>query len=223
MTAQLFQPWTLRSVTVPNRVVLSPMCQYSAEDGSATDWHMAHLAQYAMGGVGLTFIEATHVSAQGRITPHCLGLYSDDNERSLARVIAAFRAISDAPLAIQLNHSGRKGSAQVPWEGGAPLGGDDAWPTLAPSPLPHGDGWPVPQELDADGMQQIKWQFVDAARRARAPWHRGRRAARCPRLPAAQLPVTGIQPPQRWVWRQSGKAHALSVGGVRGNPCRLAG
>lgn len=166
MTAQLFQPWTLRSVTVPNRVVLSPMCQYSAEDGSATDWHMAHLAQYAMGGVGLTFIEATHVSAQGRITPHCLGLYSDDNERSLARVIAAFRAISDAPLAIQLNHSGRKGSAQVPWEGGAPLGGDDAWPTLAPSPLPHGDGWPVPQELDADGMQQIKWQFVDAARRA---------------------------------------------------------
>lgn len=166
MTAKLFQPWTLRSVTVPNRVVLSPMCQYSARDGSATDWHLAHLCQYAMGGVGLTFLEATHVSAEGRISPHCLGLYSDENEKALSRVIAAFRAISDAPLAIQINHSGRKGSAQVPWQGGAPLGAGEGWTTLAPSSLPHGEGWPAPRELDQAGMQRIKQQFVDATRRA---------------------------------------------------------
>lgn len=166
MTAKLFEPWSLRGVTAPNRVVLSPMCQYSAEDGSATDWHLAHFSQYAMGGVGLAFAEATHVSPEGRISPHCLGLYSDDNEQALARVIRAYRAISDTPVGIQLNHAGRKGSANVPWGGGGPLAGDARWETVAPSSLPHGEGWPTPTEADEAALARIKQAFVAATERA---------------------------------------------------------
>ena len=116
MTAPvLFQPLTLGPLTLPNRIVIAPMCQYSAHDGSATDWHLIHLGHLALSGAGLLILEATAVEREGRITPGCLGLYSDENEAALARVLAAVRAHSPMPLAIQLAHAGRKASSRVPW------------------------------------------------------------------------------------------------------------
>jgi 2,4-dienoyl-CoA reductase-like NADH-dependent reductase (Old Yellow Enzyme family) len=118
MTSALFSPLTLRGVELPNRVVVSPMCQYMSQDGDANDWHLMHLGQFAMGAAGLVITEATHVSAVGRISHRCLGLYSDSNEATLARVIEFCRRYGVAKLGIQLAHSGRKGSVQPPAQGG---------------------------------------------------------------------------------------------------------
>ncbi len=167
MTAALFTPYTMRGITLPNRIVVSPMCQYASEDGSANDWHLMHLGQFAMGAAGLVITEATHVSAVGRISHRCLGLYSDDNEASLARVIAFCRRYGVAKLGIQLAHAGRKGSVHTPLEGSKPLAaGERPWQTLAPSALPFGPGWHTPQALDREGLQEVKRQFVDATLRA---------------------------------------------------------
>ena len=155
----LFTPWSLGSLTLPNRIVIAPMCQYSAVDGSATDWHLIHLGHLALSGAGLLILEATAVEAQGRITPGCLGLYSDDNEAALARVLDAVRthAASPAmPIAIQLAHAGRKASSRVPWQGGAqmPLGEAGAWRAVAPSALPHMYGEDAPHALDRAGWRR---------------------------------------------------------------------
>ena len=131
----LFTPIKLGSVEFTNRIVVSPMCQYSADDGTATDWHLAHLGMLANSGAGLVIVEATHVERRGRITHGCLGLYSDDNEAALARVIAHCRRAGTAKLGIQIAHAGRKASSQRPWEGGGALPPDqDPWQTIAPSP-----------------------------------------------------------------------------------------
>src|SRR5215470_15131821 len=116
--SRLFTPLTLGGVSLANRVAVSPMCQYSAADGSANDWHLQHLGALSMSGAGLTIVEMTGVEPEGRITPHCLGLYSDANEAALARVVALCRRWGTAKLGIQLAHAGRKASARVPWEGG---------------------------------------------------------------------------------------------------------
>ena len=116
--SHLFTPWALGDMHLPNRIVIAPMCQYSAVEGSATDWHLIHLGHLALSGAGMLILEATAVSSQGRITPGCLGLYSDANEAALARVLAGVRANSGMPLAIQLAHAGRKGSSHAPWDGG---------------------------------------------------------------------------------------------------------
>ncbi|HYM31534.1 MAG TPA: NADH:flavin oxidoreductase/NADH oxidase [Candidatus Cybelea sp.] len=167
MTVALFSPITLGGLTLPNRIAVSPMCQYSAVDGSANDWHLAHLTQLAVSGAGLLTIEATAVSAQARITLGCLGLYSDANEAALARVIAACRRFGQTPMGIQLAHAGRKGSAHVPWKGGGPLkAAEGAYATVAPSAVSFADGWHTPHELDAKGMAQILGDFVAAARRS---------------------------------------------------------
>jgi 2,4-dienoyl-CoA reductase-like NADH-dependent reductase (Old Yellow Enzyme family) len=143
------------------------MCQYMSQDGDANDWHLMHLGQFAMGAAGLVITEATHVSAVGRISHRCLGLYSDSNEATLARVIEFCRRYGVAKLGIQLAHSGRKGSVQPPAQGGKPLGpGEQPWTTLAPSALAFGPGWHVPEALSRSGLGQVKQQFVDAARRA---------------------------------------------------------
>ena len=137
---QLFTPLALGPLTLPNRIVIAPMCQYSAVDGNATDWHLVHLGQLALSGAGLLIVEATAVSAAGRITPGCLGLYSDANEAALARVLQAVRNTgSTMPLAIQLGHAGRKASSHAPWDGGQqiPLG-QGGWLAQAPSALAHG-------------------------------------------------------------------------------------
>ncbi len=163
----LFSALTLGPLALPNRIVIAPMCQYSAVDGCATDWHLIHLGQLALSGAGLLIIEATGVTPDGRITPGCLGLYDDATEAALARVLQAVRAFSPMPLAIQLAHAGRKASSHTPWDGGQLIPLDQGgWTTVAPSALAHADGEAPPTALDAAGLQRVLAGFVDAARRA---------------------------------------------------------
>jgi 2,4-dienoyl-CoA reductase-like NADH-dependent reductase (Old Yellow Enzyme family) len=165
----LFDPLTLGPVTLPNRVVVAPMCQYSADDGSATDWHLQHLMQLALGRAGLIMVEATGVERQGRITHGCLGLYTDANETALAHVLKAAKGVAtpDTKFGIQIGHAGRKASAQRPWEGGRALGPDkDPWQTSAPSAIPFAPDWHTPEPLDAAGLERVKAAFVQAAERA---------------------------------------------------------
>jgi NADPH2 dehydrogenase len=167
MSCTLFTPVRMAGLELANRVVVSPMCQYSANDGCASEWHLTHLGMLANSGGGLLVIEATHVERRGRITHGCLGLYSDACEAALADVVAHCRRIGTAKLAIQLAHSGRKGSAQRPWEGGGSLKeAEDAWETVAPSAVPFGHGWAVPREASAADMARIRDAFVQAAQRA---------------------------------------------------------
>jgi 2,4-dienoyl-CoA reductase-like NADH-dependent reductase (Old Yellow Enzyme family) len=168
----LFSELAIGPLRFPNRIVVSPMCQYSAREGVANDWHLQHLMQLAMSGAGLVMVEATAVEARGRITHGCLGLYSDEAEAALARVLQAARAVA-APgtrFGIQLGHAGRKGSADVPWHGGAPLkAGSDAgapWRCSAPSALPFAPDWDTPEALDEAGIGRLVDAYVDAARRA---------------------------------------------------------
>jgi len=167
MASALFSPIELRGLRLPNRIVVSPMCQYMSVDGSAGDWHLMHLGQFAMGAAALVITEATHVSAIGRISRRCLGLYSDENEATIKHVVDFCRRHGVANLGIQLAHAGRKGSAHTPFEGGKALAPDEgAWTTVAPSALPYGPGWHVPQALTKEGMREVTQQFVDAAKRA---------------------------------------------------------
>lgn len=166
--SRLFEPLQLGGLHLPNRIVIAPMCQYSAEDGSPGDWHMIHLGHLALSGAGLMILEATAVSPEGRISPRDLGLYSDANEAALARVLSAVRAHSPMPLAVQLSHAGRKGSSRAPWDGGAQIHPDEpeGWKTEAPSPVPHGDGEDAPRSLDRAGLDRVRGDFVAATRRA---------------------------------------------------------
>jgi 2,4-dienoyl-CoA reductase-like NADH-dependent reductase (Old Yellow Enzyme family) len=167
MTSALFSPIRLADVELSNRIVVAPMCQYSAADGVANDWHMTHLGMLANSGAGLLVVEATHVERRGRITHGCLGLYSDSCEAALQRVINHCRRIGTAKFGIQLAHAGRKASAQRPWEGGKPLAADeDPWPTIAPSALPFGPGWHIPSAMTEDDMAHVAASFTQAARRA---------------------------------------------------------
>lgn len=168
MSSFLFAPLSLRELELPNRIVVSPMCQYSAVDGTAGDWHFQHLGHLALSGAGLLMIEATAVERSGRITCGCLGLYSDENEAALKRVLEAIRSWrGPTKLGIQLAHAGRKGSQSAPWQGGRPLKPEEgAYETFAPSAIPFSDGWHTPTVLDREGLGRIKDAFVAAARRA---------------------------------------------------------
>jgi 2,4-dienoyl-CoA reductase-like NADH-dependent reductase (Old Yellow Enzyme family) len=167
MSSHLFSPVRISGLDLPNRIVVSPMCQYSADDGSATDWHLAHLAMLANSGAGLSVVEATAVERDGRITHGCLGLYSDANEAALTNVIDRVRRISVGKLGIQLAHAGRKGSAQRPWEGGAALEpADKPWETIAPSAIPFGAGWHTPRAMTQADIDRVTAAFVQAAQRA---------------------------------------------------------
>jgi 2,4-dienoyl-CoA reductase-like NADH-dependent reductase (Old Yellow Enzyme family) len=163
----LFSPITLRGLTLSNRIMVSPMCQYSAEDGSATDWHFTHINSLALSGAAMFCIEATHVEATGRITPGCLGLYNDANEAALKPILASVRKHSKTAIAMQLAHAGRKASSARPWDGGQLLplekGG---WPTEAPSAVPHKEGESAPHAIDEAGLKRIRDAFVAAAKRA---------------------------------------------------------
>jgi 2,4-dienoyl-CoA reductase-like NADH-dependent reductase (Old Yellow Enzyme family) len=166
---KLFDPIDIGPVKVPNRIAIAPMCQYSGYDGCASDWHLQHLPMLSMSGAGLVMVEMTDVERHGRITHGCLGLYSDDNERALARALAAARAVAlpGTRFGIQIAHAGRKGSAHKPWDGGHALGLDqEPWQTVAPSALPFDDAWPTPDEIDANRLARIKSHFVEATRRA---------------------------------------------------------
>jgi 2,4-dienoyl-CoA reductase-like NADH-dependent reductase (Old Yellow Enzyme family) len=164
----LFTPIDLGGITLPNRIVVSPMCQYSAHDGSMTDWHVMHLGTYAVSGAGLFVVEATGVTPEGRITHGCTGLYSDDNEAAMARVVKVYRGITKNPIGIQIGHAGRKASTHPPFKGGKPLGPDESpWQTVAPSAIPFADGWHVPHELSTGEIRSVVDAFVDAAERAK--------------------------------------------------------
>jgi NADPH2 dehydrogenase len=167
VTSALFQPISLRELRLPNRIMVSPMCQYSATEGNASDWHLIHLGQLALGGAGLLCIEATAVEAIGRITPNCLGLYSDDNESALRRLLAALRRHADTPLAIQLAHAGRKASSHTPWDGGKLIAREaGGWDPVAPSALPFSPSEPPPREMNAADLERVREAFVQAAQRA---------------------------------------------------------
>jgi 2,4-dienoyl-CoA reductase-like NADH-dependent reductase (Old Yellow Enzyme family) len=164
---KLFEPVSFRSVTARNRVVMSPMCQYSATDGLGDDWHIQHLGAHAVGGAGIVFTEATHVSAVGRITPYCLGLWTDAHQALLAR-LAAIIARGGAVPAIQLAHAGRKASVGRPWEGGRPIAPEaGGWTPLGPTSEPFDQGYNVPHALEASELATIAGQFAASARRAR--------------------------------------------------------
>lgn len=163
--SQLFQPITIRGVTLRNRVVVAPMCQYSAEDGLATHWHMVHLGSRAIGGASLIIAEATAVSPEGRITPDDLGIWSDAHAEALRPVVDFIKA-HGAVAGVQLAHAGRKGARFRPWDGNGPLTDGRAWPLPGPSALAFDTDWQIPEELDAAGMQAITQDFVNATKRA---------------------------------------------------------
>jgi NADPH2 dehydrogenase len=167
MSSALFSPIRVAGLELANRLVVSPMCQYSADDGCANDWHMMHLGMLANSGAALVIVEATHVERAGRITHGCLGLYSDDNEIALGHVITQCRRMGTAKFGIQIAHSGRKGSAQLPWNGAQALkAGEDPWQTMAASPLPFGENWHTPRMVTEADMTRIRDAFVSAAQRA---------------------------------------------------------
>jgi 2,4-dienoyl-CoA reductase-like NADH-dependent reductase (Old Yellow Enzyme family) len=167
MTSALFSPIRLADLELANRIVVSPMCQYSADDGVASDWHTSHLGMLANSGAALVVLEATGIERRGRISHGCLGLYSDDCEAALARLVAHCRRYGSAKLGIQLAHAGRKASARRPWEGSQPLtGAEDPWETIAPSAIPFGPDWPVPRAMTAADMERVRDNFVNAAKRA---------------------------------------------------------
>ncbi|MBS0444998.1 MAG: NADH:flavin oxidoreductase/NADH oxidase [Proteobacteria bacterium] len=164
----LFEPLQIGRLSLANRIVIAPMCQYSADDGRMNDWHTIHLGHLALSGAGLLIVEATAVTVEGRITNGCVGLYDDATEAALGRTWAAVRAASPMPLAIQLAHAGRKASSRRPWEGGLqiPLGEPGSWRAVAPSAVPHAAGEDAPVALDLEGLARLRQAFAEAARRA---------------------------------------------------------
>ena len=169
MNSYLFSPISLSGVSIPNRIVVAPMCQYSANEGNATDWHLMHLGQFAVSGVGLIFTEAVGVEMSGRISPGCLALCTDEHEQNLKRVVDFCNNFGNAKMGIQIAHAGRKGSTELPWLGGKPIPSKDprGWKTDGPSAEAYAAaGWEAPQALDEDGLSRIKTAFVDAAKRA---------------------------------------------------------
>jgi 2,4-dienoyl-CoA reductase-like NADH-dependent reductase (Old Yellow Enzyme family) len=163
----LFSEFALTSLKLRNRIVIAPMCQYSAQDGCATSWHLIHLGHLALSGASLLIIEATAVSPEGRISPDDLGMWSDANEDALSRVLSDVRRYSEMPIAIQLAHAGRKASTRVPWEGRKQIKPNEpgGWQTVAPSPIPYAEGEVPPIALDRDGLTSIRTAFADAAKR----------------------------------------------------------
>ena len=167
----LFQPITLRGVTSRNRILISPMCQYSADDGVANDWHLVHLGKFAQGGAGMVMVEAAAVVPEGRITHGDVGIWNDAQAAALER-IAAFLKANGAVPSIQLAHAGRKASMQRPWYGNAALTaedvarGDKPWTIVAPSAIPMDDGWLMPHELTEPELKQLREDFRLATLRA---------------------------------------------------------
>ncbi len=166
--SRLFAPLQIGGLSLENRIIIAPMCQYSAVEGTPGDWHLIHLGHLALSGAGMLILEATAVSAEGRITPTDLGLYSDANEAGLAKVLDAVRANSPIRIGMQLAHAGRKASSRAPWDGGAQIrpGEPGGWQAVAPSPLPHSASEAAPTALDAAGMKKVRDDFAAAARRA---------------------------------------------------------
>ena len=167
-TAKLFTPLRVGNIELRNRIVIAPMCQYSAVDGCMNDWHLIHLGSLALSAAALLTIEATAVVPEGRITYADVGLWSDQTEEAIGRVVDSVRRWSSMPIAIQLAHAGRKASSEVPWKGGAHFAPDHAngWQTVSASAIPYAESWHAPTPLDAEGLSRVRDAFADAARRA---------------------------------------------------------
>jgi 2,4-dienoyl-CoA reductase-like NADH-dependent reductase (Old Yellow Enzyme family) len=167
-TAKLFTPITVANVTLTNRILIAPMCQYTAVYGRMTDWHLIHLGSLALSAAALLTIEATAVLPEGRITYADVGLWSDETEEAIGRTLESVRRWSPMPIAIQLAHAGRKASSEVPWKGGGHLapGHVNGWQTVSASAIPYDNGWHAPTALDAEGFARVRDGFADAARRA---------------------------------------------------------
>jgi 2,4-dienoyl-CoA reductase-like NADH-dependent reductase (Old Yellow Enzyme family) len=163
----LFSAIKLRGLELPNRIMVAPMCQYSAQNGEANDWHFTHINTLALSGAAMFCIEATHVEAIGRITPGCLGLYDHATEAALKPILASVRKHSKTAVAIQLAHAGRKASSHKPWDGGQQIPvSQGGWQAEGPSAVPHKEGEAPPLALDAPGLARVRDAFVNAARRA---------------------------------------------------------
>ncbi len=163
---KLFSPFEIRSIQLKNRIAISPMCQYSAEDGFSNDWHLVHLGSRAVGGAGLIIAEACAVAPEGRISPYDIGLWKDEHISNLKRITTFIEAQGSVP-AIQLAHAGRKASCAQPWKGGEMLRKDEGgWQTVAPSAIPFNDMYPMPLALSIEGIDQLVNNFKDAAKRA---------------------------------------------------------
>ena len=162
----MFAPFRLRGLELENRVVVSPMCQYSAVDGAPTEWHLVHLGSRAVGGAGLVIAEMTNVSAEGRISLGCTGIYDDAHVGPWKRVVDFVHAHSRSKIGLQLGHAGRKGSCNLPWEGDDPLRDARAWRTIGPTAAPFDEGWPAPREMDRADMDRVVAEYVEAAKRA---------------------------------------------------------
>jgi 2,4-dienoyl-CoA reductase-like NADH-dependent reductase (Old Yellow Enzyme family) len=167
-SAKLFTPFRVGELELANRIVIAPMCQYSAENGCMTVWHLIHLGHLALSGAGLLTIEATAVTPEGRISFADVGLYSDETENAMRRVLDSVRRWSDMPVAVQLSHAGRKASSEVPWKGGGQIASNhpNGWQTFAPSAVPLQPAYESPMALDQDGLDRVRAAFADAARRA---------------------------------------------------------
>jgi 2,4-dienoyl-CoA reductase-like NADH-dependent reductase (Old Yellow Enzyme family) len=167
MASVLFSPITLRGLTLPNRVVVSPMCQYNSDNGSANDWHLMHLGGFSLGCAGLVICEMTDVTPIGRITPRCAGMWSDENEAALKRVHDFCRTYGVAKLGVQLAHAGRKGPTTTPAQGGKPILSKEegGWTPEAPSALPYDTGWPVPHAMTKDDIKRCVGEFVASTKR----------------------------------------------------------
>ena len=221
-TPLLFQPISFRSVTARNRIVVSPMCQYSARDGLGSDWHVQHLGARAAGGAGIVFTEATHVSAVGRITHGCLGLYNAEHQALLARLAAVITLCGSVP-GIQIAHAGRKASSLVPWEGGKPIPVDQGgWVPLAPSAQAAVPGATVPHALSTSEIGDIIGQFAASARMARQAGFKivEIHGAHGYLAHSFLSPVSNQR--NDFVWRRTERPRPLSDGNRRGDPRRVA-
>src|SRR4249919_4115976 len=163
----LFSPIQLRGLALPNRIMVAPMCQYSAQNGEANDWHFTHINTLALSGAAVFCIEATHVEAIGRITPGCLGLYNDATEAALKPILASVRKRSKASVMIQLAHAGRKASSHAPWDGGQLIPvSEGGWLPEGPSAIPHKESETPPLAFDDAGLKRVREAFVMATKRS---------------------------------------------------------
>jgi len=159
--SKLFQPISLGNLTLANRIIIAPMCQYSSDNGKATTWHHAHLGQLSFSGAGLLILEATAVEAIGGISPQDLGLWDDETEAAMKDLVASLRDNSDIPLGLQLGHAGRKASCHVPWKGGKQLTREEGgWQTIAPSAIPFADTDAAPEAISLERIAQLKAAYV---------------------------------------------------------------
>ena len=212
----LFSPITLRGLTLANRIMVAPMCQYSAVDGEATDWHFTHINSLALSGAAMLCIEATAVEAIGRITPGCLGLYNDATEAALKPILASVRKHSKTAVAMQLAHAGRKASSHVPWDGGQQIPvSEGGWQAEGPSAVPHKEGEAPPLALDAAGLKRIRDAFVATAQRAERLGIDALEVHSRAWLSAASISVADLQQAHRPIWRLAGKSPALSARSIR--------